>query len=569
MVYYMKRIVISAVSLFLRRFFATAILSVFSFISLLAQSRSSYDATFFKAEDQQAAIEIGKGFNITDPFSPTRNCFTSASRDLSLIKRQQGGTKTNVNVYYTKNDYEYSKFNSNHYSANASFTNIFNINASTLDEMTSVSSKKVERLIFIATIDFGNYFYQDDPVFTQDAQQLLSNGNFEMFKTRYGSHYVSGYGKSSSIKVVLSKNITKDEVGKVMSSGIDAKLSNKGDSYGLAYSNRVETNKRFSQSGFEVEIQVEGPKINTQNLQRLIERAQTSPDLISSVTDCLMNALNDLNDESNAWISRYFLTDFSLYGCEGIVWNISKEQKLSSINGNYLDAIRVSKLADAHLTKGALDVIMEDYMSKDGTLKQEASDLFGSVLYLMWDGNVENQKICKDYLSKFEEIKPDWQNLKEEALILLPKIKEQYYNCSNLTCDVNGPCCTSTDYTSKISELYDVYNDLNAKVQNVFSIMAKDLVARAKAYSDSKAIKIIIKNKSSYPYRVEYKRSDLDGMYTLPTIPAHGERELTLDDAGVYVIKATQTKGYLLYPKSEKKSINVESGQTKIVTIGY
>lgn len=93
MVYYMKRIVISAVSLFLRRFFATAILSVFSFISLLAQSRSSYDATFFKAEDQQAAIEIGKGFNITDPFSPTRNCFTSASRDLSLIKRQQGGTK--------------------------------------------------------------------------------------------------------------------------------------------------------------------------------------------------------------------------------------------------------------------------------------------------------------------------------------------------------------------------------------------------------------------------------------------------------------------------------------------
>ena len=112
----------------MRRLLATTILSVLSFISLLAQSRSSYDASFFKTEDQQAAIEIGKGFNITDPFSPTRNCFTSASRDLSRIKRQQSGAKTNVNVFYTKNDYEFSKFNSNHYSANASFTNIFNIN---------------------------------------------------------------------------------------------------------------------------------------------------------------------------------------------------------------------------------------------------------------------------------------------------------------------------------------------------------------------------------------------------------------------------------------------------------
>ncbi|MBR0502917.1 MAG: hypothetical protein IJJ77_06705 [Paludibacteraceae bacterium] len=555
----------------MRRLLATTILSVLSFISLLAQSRSSYDASFFKTEDQQAAIEIGKGFNITDPFSPTRNCFTSASRDLSRIKRQQSGAKTNVNVFYTKNDYEFSKFNSNHYSANASFTNIFNINASILDEMTSVSSKEVERLIFIATIDFGNYFYLDDPVFTTDAQQLITNENFETFKTRYGSHYVSGYGKSSSIKVVLSKKITKDEVKKKLESGVDAKLNNKGNSYGLAYSNRNEVNKKFSQSGFEVEIEVEGPKINTQNLQRLIEKAQTSPNLISSVTDCLMNALNDLNDESTAWISRYFFSDFSLYGCEGIIWNIGKEQKLSSINENYLDAIRLGKLADAHLTKSSLDVIMEEYMSKDGTSEQkEAGELFMSVLILLQDGNSENQKICEHYLSEFETIKPDWENLEMEAQNLLPKIKEQYYNCSNLTCDINGPCCANTDYTSKISELYDKYNNLNAKIHNIFKIMTKDLTARAKAYSDSKTIKIIIKNRSSYPYKVEYKRLNTHGgSKGIPTIPAHGEYEITEHDAGNYEIKATQAKGYLLYPKSEKKTINIEAGQTKTITIGF
>lgn len=437
--------------------------------------------------------------------------------------------------------------------------------------MTSVSSKEVERLIFIATIDFGNYFYLDDPVFTPDAQQLISNKDFETFKNRYGSHYVSGYGKSSSIKVVLSKKLTKDEVKKNLTSGVDAKLNNKGNSYGLAYSNRNEVNKKFSQSGFEVAIEVEGPKINTQNLQRLIEKAQTSPNLISSVTDCLMNALNDLNNESTAWISRYFFSDFSLYGCEGIIWNIGKEQKLSSINENYLDAIRLGKLADAHLTKGSLDVIMEDYMSKDGILKQEATDFFLSILVLLQDGNSENQKLCKYYLSEFETIKPDWQNLEIEAHNLLPKIKEQYYNCSNLTCDINGPCCANTDYTSKISELYDKYNDLNAKAQNIFKIMAKDLTARAKTSSDSKTIKIIIKNRSSYPYKVEYKMPN-DGYGIsrgIPTIPAHGEYEITEYDAGNYEIKATQAKGYLLYPKSEKKTINIEAGQTKTITIGF
>lgn len=474
----------------MKKIFLTIALSVLSLISLNAQGRSSYDASFFKTEDQQAAIEIGKGFNITDPFSPTRNCFTSASRDLSLIRRQQqGGAKTNVKVYYTRNDYEFSKFNSNHYSANASFTNIFSLNASILDEMTSVSSKRAERLIFIATIDFGNYFYQDDPILTPDAQQLISEGNYEMFKSRYGSHYVSGYGKSSSIKVVLTKKMTKDEVEKNIMVGVDANLNYKSDSYGLSYSDKKQTNEKFSSSGFEVEIELEGPKINTQKLQKLIEQTRTSPDLISSVTDCLINALNDLNDESNAWISRYFFANFTLYGCGGIIWNSDKEHKLSSINGIYLDVIRVSKLADEHLTKGSLQVIFDDYMSKDGLSQKEGTDFMMSLLMFMWDNNTENKKIVDGYVAQFDAIKPEWQKLKTEAQNLLPKLKEQYYNCCNLTCDVNGPCCIKTSYTSNVSQLYDKYNELNANANAIFKTMANDLRSRVTKQTSSQKVK--------------------------------------------------------------------------------
>lgn len=553
----------------MRRLLATTVLSVLSFSSLIAQSRSSYDASFFKTEDQQAAIEIGKGFNITDPFSPTRNCFTSASRDLSLIKRQQqGGAKTNVNVYYTKDDYEYSKFKSNHYSANASFTNIFSVNTSMLDEMTSVTSKRVERLIFIATIDFGNYFYQDDPIFTPDAQQLITAGNYELFKTRYGSHYVSGYGKSSSIKVVLTKKTTEDELERNIKLGVDANLNYKGDSYGLSYSNRNQTNKKFSNSGFDVEIELEGPKINTQNLQRLIEQTQTSSDLISSVTDLLINALNDLNDESNAWISRYFFTDFTLYGCGGIIWNIDKEHKLSSINGNYLDAIRIGKLADEHLTKGSMQVILDDYMSKDGLSKIEGSKIFMSILAFMWNGNEENKKILNEYVAQFDAIKPEWQKLKAEAQNLLPKLKMQYYNCSNLNCNVNGPCCTNTDYTSDLNQLYDKYNSLSARANAIFRTMANDLITRATEQENAQKVKFIIMNKSSHPYKLEYKTPN--GLTsTIQTIPARGQYEITEEDAGVYDFKSTQKSGYLLYPTVEKKSIRIEAGQTKTVNIGY
>ncbi|MBO4529401.1 MAG: hypothetical protein J5767_02050 [Paludibacteraceae bacterium] len=548
---------------------ATTVLSVLPFILAIAQSRSSYDASFFKTEDQQAAIEIGKGFNITDPFSPTRNCFTSASRDLSLIKRQQqGGAKTNVNVYYTKDDYEYSKFNSNHYSASASFTNIFSVNTSILEEMTSVTSKRVERLIFIATIDFGNYFYQDDPIFTPDAQQLISDGNYELFKSRYGSHYVSGYGKSSSIKVILTKKMAEDEIDRNITLGVDANLNYKGDSYGLSYSNRDHTNKKFSSSGFEVEIELEGPKINTQNLQKLIEQTQTSSDLISSVTDLLINALNDLNDESNAWISRYFFTDFTLYGCGGIIWNIEKEHKLSSINGNYLDAIRISKLADEHLTKGSMQVIFDNYMSKDGLSQKEGGKLFMALLILLQDGNEENRKILGEYIAQFDAINPEWQKLKTKAQNLLPKLKMQYYNCSNLNCDVNGTCCNNTDYTSDLNQLYDIYNNLNSKANTIFSTMANDLTTRVTEQENAKKVKFIIKNRSSHPYKLEYKMPN-GIVVTTQTIPAHGQYEISEDDAGIYEFKTTQKSGYLLYPTVEKKSIKIEAGQTKTVIIGF
>ena len=518
---------------------------VLTAINVNAQGRSSYDASFFKTDEQEASIEVGRGINIIDPFSVTRQCFTSASRDANLLKKQgTTGATTKVEVFYTKNEYEYNMFKNSNKSGSVTFLNLLNLSGSDVQKMTSSQNKISEKLIFIGTVDFGNYFYQDDPVFTPDAQQLLNEGKYDAFKMRYGTHFVSGIGKASTVIVELTMDSDEtDSLGK-RDYKVDAKLNYRAD-LNFKVKNSSEINNRFKNNGFQVNITLQGPHLDTDSWEESIINLRNGDDLITSISKFLNSQLQKMQNENDALPVRYFFSDFTLYGCEGIKWNLIKERKLSSINRNYLECQTIINMAQENIDKNPI-TNPDTYINMAvNTLSQQ-----GAVRY-KYDWLVD----------KATTLNPQWSSLINSANELIENLKNQYEKCSDITCGVNESCCGNTDYTEQVKALFNQYNTIYETLFNYtkewFStVMQKESQRVRKA-------QFTIVNKSSNPYYI-YINNEYIG-----EIPGGYQQTRTVK-LGTYRIKAVQKSGYLFEATVNNRLIVLENeNEAQVVTIGY
>lgn len=510
--------------------------------NLFAQNRSSYDAAFFKSEDQEAAIEVGKGINITDPFTVTRQCFTSASRDGKLLKKQgtQGAT-TKVEVFYTKNEYEYNMFKSSNKSGSVSFLNMASLSASEIQKMTSSRNQVSEKLIFIGTVDFGNYFYPDEPVFTPEAKKLLDDGNFDAFKMRYGTHFVSGIGKASTVIVELTLDSDENSNGSSNVSEADANLKYRAD-LNFKVGNTSEVSNKFKNNGFQVSITLQGPHLATDSWEDAIINLRQGGDLITSVSGFLKNQFQDMQNEEDALPVRYFFTDFTMYGCEGIKWNIAKEKKLSSINRNFLECNTIVNMAQENIDNNPI--------SNPNT-------------YIGWAVKLlSKNRYSYDWLEKqATSLNPQWMQLVNSANDLIDKLKSQYENCSDITCAINESCCGNTDYTEQVKTLFNQYNAIYQKLFAYADQWYSDVENQEN--QRVKYGKIMVHNKSSNPYYI-YENNKLieilDGGYVLTL-----NRKL-----GTYQIKAVQKSGYMFDATVNYRTAKLSfEGEECSVTIGY
>lgn len=511
-------------------------------VAAIAQNRSSYDAAFFKSDDQEAAIEVGKGINITDPFTTTRPCFTSASRDAKLLKKQgtQGAT-TKVEVFYTKNEYEYNMFKSSNKSGSVSFLNMASLSASEIQKMTSSRNQVSEKLIFIGTVDFGNYFYPDEPVFTPEAKKLLDDGNFDAFKMRYGTHFVSGIGKASTVIVELTLDSDENSNNSSAEFGMEANLKYRAD-LNFKVGNSSEVSNRFKNNGFQVSITLQGPHLETDSWEDAIINLRHGGDLITSVSGYLKNQLQSMQNEQDALPVRYFFTDFTMYGCEGIKWNIAKEKKLSSINRNFLECNSIVNMAQENIDNNPIS---------------NPNTPIGWAVKILSQGRYSSEWLEKQATS----LNPQWTQLVNSANDLIDKLKSQYENCSDITCAINESCCGNTDYSEQVKTLFNQYN---AIYQKLFAYADQWYLAVEKKESQRvKNGKFTVVNKSSNPYSIY-----INGEYQ-KDIPGGYQSTWTVN-LGYYQIKAIQKSGYLFDPTVNNRHVNLElEGQEETVTIGY
>ncbi len=518
---------------------------VLTTINVNAQGRSSYDASFFKTDEQEASIEVGRGINIIDPFTVTRQCFTSASRDANLLKKQgTTGATTKVDVYYTKNEYEYNMFKRSNKSGSISFLNMINMSASDIQKMTSSKNKVSEKLIFIGTVDFGNYFYPDDPVFTPEAQKLLNEGQYDAFKMRYGTHFVSGIGKASTVIVELTMN--SDETNNNTSNDykIDANVKYKGD-LNFKVGNTNEVSNRFNNNGFQVTISLQGPHLETESWEESIISLGNGGDLITSVSSYLKSQLQTMQNENEALPVRYFLTDFTLFGCEGIKWNLAKEKKLSNINRNFLECNTIINMAQENIDKNPI-TNPDTYINMAvNTLSQQGA--------LKYD--------YKWLTDKATTLNPQWSSLINSANELIENIKSQYEKCSDITCGINESCCGNTDYTEQVKALFNQYNTI---YETLFKYTEEwfSLVMQKESQRVRKA-QFTIVNKSTNPYYI-YINNEYTG-----EIPGGYQQTWTVQ-LGTYRIKAVQKSGYLFEATVNHREIILEKeNEGHVVTIGY
>lgn len=169
------------------------------------QSTSVFDANYFDKDNTAPPLKVGKGFHINDVYKQTRNCFTPETSKLSgLTSQQAGGKKTSIKIYHTNTNEEYNSLRKRGASGKISFLNLFSFGGSKLEEYANTAIKQEERIIFAANVDFGTYSFDNEPQLSDEAKSLLDQKKLHEFVNYFGTHYISGIRKESTIYVVLT-----------------------------------------------------------------------------------------------------------------------------------------------------------------------------------------------------------------------------------------------------------------------------------------------------------------------------------------------------------------------------
>ncbi|MCQ2250847.1 MAG: hypothetical protein MJZ66_07030 [Bacteroidales bacterium] len=512
----------------------------------------SFPASFFqKDENTGAIIDLGRSFHINYPYTNTEMCFTEGSRNQYMEKKKEGNN-TKVDIFYTSNDYEYNTLKTNEYSGGIGFGNTFQLDANRLTQFTTSTTKNTERLVFIATVDYGQYYYAKPLVLTKEANALLKANKFDEFKTKYGTHYVMGCERIARIVIEIEKKVDTDKSENAISNNIHTSLSFKGWNPDFSWKNNKNKCTISKDDEIEIKTNIEGPSnisetIILSQIKSAISEGTTIVDAVEQYLTQEMESIKNLNEksiEANSIISKYYVSSFAMKGCQGISWCTDKENILQSINENHLSTKRLINMIKNFTTQNTADIIISDLFSENIKVTDWINRLYKDEYKSeMPDEYKNNMTIAYEKAN----LKNEWIELKSKAESLIPSLKSLYNQCSEISYNISN---CSDDYTNKVEELFEEYNTLYDKGRTALG-ETMEIGFSAIEQMEAKKATITLVNNSKHDFIVEIEGQN-------PVFVLGKMKEEIKVWAGTYTLKATQQNGYILWATKVEETIYAE-----------
>jgi hypothetical protein len=508
------------------------------------QSTSVFDANYFNKENTTPPIRVGKGFHINDIYKQTRGCFTTEScKEENLKAQQSGGKKTTIKVYHTQTNQEYNVFKRKGASGKVSFLNLFSIGGQNLEEYANKEVQDLERIIFNANVDFGTYHYTNDLALTDDAKALVASKNLNDFVKFYGTHYINGVKRESSISVILTKQSSKSDETSSTSNSLNASGTTPYKASGsFEVTDNDWINTQLFSNKFTASIEINGPSIEQSSIQGEINNIinGSSDDKVNAISKIIEGVMKNISDPKQSIITQYYYAPFDLYGLEGINWDEKKQNMLSKIN---------EAVVDVYSSKTLLNELTTE--SGKNQLKQE----------------LINQGVSNDYLQKFmnkyNQALPTFQSIQAKADNYLQELEIRYAKCADVYCTDKNVCCNNDAYLAEIAN-YNFTKKIDDEHAKLIESMLEVAVEMNKPECEKQQKGIIrIKNFSSNPYTIYQGNKAIDVI--------KGNTTLTYNvNMGQYNFKAVQNSGYVLYPTENIRTANIKNVCQEItLNIGF
>jgi hypothetical protein len=522
---------------------------IITFVLLLpfliqSQSSSVFDAAYFDKDNTAPPLKIGKGFHINDVYRQTRGCFIPETcHQNKLTSQQTGGKKTTIKIYHTVTNEEYSSFRRRGASGKISFLNLFSIGGGKLEDYSNKQVKDEERIIFTANVDFGVYSFDLEPTLMDEAKQLVTDKKLDDFVKFFGTHYISGIKKESSIYVILTRTHSLDD--KSTSDKTNFSLSGNnptgwGGSVGTESSDKV--NEILEHNEFSVEVEIYGPELEKNDIKGKIsdilsKKPSKQADAISNIIE---GAMQGISNPDHSIITQYYYTPFTLYGLDGIYWDEKKQIELTKLNQTiisvYASKSYISEMITESGKKQYLDLI-----------KEQTTD----------------ESYIKKFLAAYDKAKPAFVSLNNKADAYLKTLETKYLKCSDIFCPQTTTCCNNDLFIQEIEKF-----GLSIKVEQEERKLTEAIITVAAEMNapecEKKKMGIIrIENYSSNPYSL------YQGDKFIQTIKGKEIIDFTVD-MGQYQFKAVQESGYLMYATVNNRNAVVSQVCEEVVLkIGF
>ena len=493
------------------------VISVINFAH--AQSTSVFDANYFDKDNTTPPIRVGKGFHINDVYKQTRACFTpESSKQSNLTAQQSGGKKTTIKIFHTQSNIEFNNFRKRGASGKISFLNLFSFGGSKLEEYANKDVTEEERIIFNANVDFGVFSFETEPQLTDEAKGLKDQKKLDEFVKYFGTHYIDGIRKESSISVILTRIQEQSEFSSLESNEINVGGKNPVGWKGTLESQSTDKiNTILANGKFTAEIEIHGPVIERGSLKGQVSAILngTSDKKADAIADIIEGVLNNISDPNQSITTQYYYSPFSLLGLDGIYWDEKKQSELTKLNETVVNVYSYKSLLTEVISESGkkqyLDALKEQNLSEE--------DL-------------------KRFLAAYNKSTPAFTTLNAKADEFLKQLETRYAKCADVYCASTISCCANDAFIQEIVK-YDFDTKIEKeqdKLMKAIEVVASDVYAPE---CQKKKMGVInIENKSYNPYSL------YQGDKFIQTIP--GRETVTFTVAlGEYAFKAVQDSGYM------------------------
>lgn len=504
-----------------------------------AQSSNAIEASYFSKNSSKPLLISGKGFNINDLYKPTRSCFTSESTDSKNLVQRDASATTKLSIFYIRTNKEFTDYKSRGSSASISALSLFTVGSQNLVEYMTKNSLESERIIFKATVDFGTFSFNKEPVLTAEAKALITQNKLQDFVKMYGTHYIDGVRKGNSITVILKKvkETRTASSGTSYSEGISGSIPFKG-SVSIGSQDRDWANRELRTSRFDISVEIVGPTIDQSTIQSDISSilSGNEQNKIDAISKIINGALNNLSDVNKASITQYYYSPFSLYGLDGIYWDDKKQKQLMKINEAAIQVYSAKFMLDELIAPGGKDQLAARY------LNDKISD-----------------RNRQSFIETYNEILPNLRTLDQEAEKRLSELEERYTKCSDVFCPNNPDCCDNEAYITELTN-YDFHSRVDMEMEKI-KVLVKEINRPECEKLQIGTIRII--NTSGNPYHI-YK-----GDQFIETLAANKSANYPAT-MGIHNYKAVQQSGYVFYATKNIRTASITRPcQEVILKIGF